>query len=90
MRTFQKAAVVVAMLGSVGFLGAGVSHAGDEPQVELNNKQATTCAQDNSTEGLINIEDVNIGVSILGLTKNEANDTNSVACSTGFSLGGQH
>ncbi|MET4657176.1 hypothetical protein ACFTZ8_00950 [Streptomyces fungicidicus] len=91
MRKYQKAAVVMAMLGSVGFLGAGVSHAGDKPDFELNNKQATTCAQDNSTEGLVNVEDVNVGISaLLGFTKNEANDANSVACATGLSLGGQH
>ncbi|MDT6985973.1 hypothetical protein ACFSUJ_11450 [Streptomyces lusitanus] len=89
MRKYQKAAVVLAMLGSVGFLGAGVSHAGDEPEVELNNKQTTTCAQDNSTEGLINLEDVNIGVSILSLAGQEANDTNSQACSSAFSIGGE-
>ncbi len=89
MRKYQKAAVVMAMLGSVGFLGAGVSHAGDEPEAELTNKQSTTCAQDNSTKGLINIEDLNIGVSILGITNNEANDTNAVECATGFSIGGE-
>ncbi|MFF9215474.1 hypothetical protein [Streptomyces viridosporus] len=89
MRKYQKAAVVMAMLGSVGFLGAGVSHAGDEPEFELNNKQATTCVQDNSTEGLINIEDVNIGIAILGLNKQEANDANTVACGTSFTIGGK-
>ncbi|MFF5155687.1 hypothetical protein ACFY3N_05355 [Streptomyces sp. NPDC000348] len=89
MRKYQKAAVVMAMLGSVGFLGAGVSHAGDKPEVELNNKQSTTCAQDNSTKGLINIEDLNVGVSILGITQNEANDLNSVSCATGFNIGGK-
>ncbi|MGY3201770.1 hypothetical protein [Streptomyces sp. TE5632] len=90
MRKYQKAAVVMAMLGSVGFLGAGVSHAGDGPEFELNNKQATTCAQDNSTKGLVNVEDVNVGVSaLLGLNKQEANDANSVACATSFKLGGK-
>ncbi|MEU0756150.1 MULTISPECIES: hypothetical protein [Streptomyces] len=89
MRKYQKAAVVLAMLGSVGFLGAGVSHAGDEPEVELNNKQTTTCAQDNSTEGLINLEDINIGVSILSLAGQEANDENSQACGSSFAIGGE-
>ncbi|MGX1156898.1 hypothetical protein [Streptomyces albogriseolus] len=89
MRKFQKAAVVLAMLGSAGFLGAGVSHAGDEPEVELNNKQTTTCAQDNSTEGLINLEDINIGVSILSLAGQEANDENSQACGSNFAIGGE-
>ncbi|MFF9215476.1 hypothetical protein [Streptomyces viridosporus] len=91
MRKYQKAAVVMAMLGSVGFLGAGVSHAGDKPEIELNNKQATTCVQDNSTKGLVNVDDVNVGVAaLLGLNKQEANDANTVACATGFSIGGKH
>ncbi|MET9151449.1 hypothetical protein ABZX82_09305 [Streptomyces griseoflavus] len=89
MRKYQKAALVLAMLGSVGFLGAGVSHAGDEPEVELTNKQTTTCAQDNSTTGLINLEDINIGVSILSLAKQEANDANSQACASNFAVGGE-
>ncbi|MFF5155685.1 hypothetical protein ACFY3N_05345 [Streptomyces sp. NPDC000348] len=91
MRKYQKAAVVMAMLGSVGFLGAGVSHAGDKPEFDLNNKQSTVCAQDNSTEGLVNVDDVNVGISaLLGFTKNEANDANTVACATGFNIGGKH
>ncbi|GGQ09627.1 hypothetical protein ABZ767_23175 [Streptomyces pseudogriseolus] len=90
MRKYQKAAVVMAMLGSVGFLGAGVSHAGDEPKFELNNKQATHCAQDNSTTGLINVDDVNVGIALLAVAKQEANDANSQACGNGLSLGGKH
>ncbi|MBL3666383.1 hypothetical protein JL475_10345 [Streptomyces sp. M2CJ-2] len=89
MRKYQKAAVVMAMLGSVGFLGAGVSHAGDEPEVQLNNKQTTTCAQDNSTKGLINIGDVNVSLGILAFHDQEANDTTSQACSTSFAIGGE-
>ncbi|MBL3666385.1 hypothetical protein JL475_10355 [Streptomyces sp. M2CJ-2] len=89
MRKYQKAAVVMAMLGSVGFLGAGVSHAGGEPEFELNNKQATNCVQDNSTKGLVNIDDVNVGLKLLGLGKQEANDTTSQVCITSFELGGK-
>ncbi|MFD5658516.1 hypothetical protein [Streptomyces hirsutus] len=90
MRKYQKAAVVMAMLGSVGFLGAGVSHAGDDPSFELNNKQATTCAQDNSVQGLINIDDVNAGVgALLGLGNAENKETNAVSCASSLALGGK-
>ena len=83
MRKFQKAAVVAAMLGSVGFLGAGVSYAGDNPGFELNSEQTTTCAQDNSVQSLISIDDVNAGVgAILGLGNAENSEVNAVACSS--------
>ncbi|MER6109802.1 hypothetical protein ACWGPD_06725 [Streptomyces hirsutus] len=89
MRKYQKAAVVMAMLGSVGFLGAGVSHAGDNPEVELNNKQNTTCVQDNSKQGLINIDDINLAVGILGIAQAENEETNAVSCASNFVLGGK-
>ncbi|MFI0501546.1 hypothetical protein ACH3WN_01560 [Streptomyces albogriseolus] len=89
MRKFQKAAVVVAMLGSVGFLGAGVSHAGDDPTVELNNKQTTTCAQDNSVQSLIAIDDINLAVGILGLGNAENSESHSVECASSFAVGGE-
>ncbi|GGV12008.1 hypothetical protein [Streptomyces griseoflavus] len=90
MRKYQKAAVVMAMLGSVGFLGAGVSHAGDKPEVEVNNKQATHCSADNSTKGLVNVDDVNVGIALLAIAKQEANDINSQACASNFAIGGKH
>ncbi|MFE9971908.1 hypothetical protein ACFYRD_14480 [Streptomyces hirsutus] len=89
MRKYQKAAVVMAMLGSVGFLGAGVSHAGNGPEVELDNKQTTTCVQDNSKQGLINIDDINLAVGILGLGNAENEETNAVSCASNFVLGGK-
>ncbi|GHB23067.1 hypothetical protein GCM10010377_11210 [Streptomyces viridiviolaceus] len=88
MRKYQKAAVVMAMLGSVGFLGAGVSHAGDGPSAKLNNNQTTNCSQDNSRQGLINIDDVNVAVGLLGLGNIENDDTQAVTCSSNFGLGG--
>ncbi|MEV0694181.1 hypothetical protein [Streptomyces sp. NPDC050388] len=90
MRKYQKAAVVMAMLGSVGFLGAGVSHAGGEPEFKLNNKQSIDCSVDNSTKGLVNVDDVNVSLKLLGINKQEANDVNAPACSTNFKLGGKH
>jgi hypothetical protein len=47
MRKYQKAAVVMAMLGSVSFLGAGVGHA-DGGGDEFNNKQSAYCSADNT------------------------------------------
>ncbi|MHA5048710.1 hypothetical protein [Streptomyces sp. SD15] len=46
MRKYQKAAVVMAMLGSVGFLGAGVGHAGEDGKFSLDNKQNQQCSAD--------------------------------------------
>lgn len=93
MRNIQKAAVVAAMLGSVGFLGAGVSHAGDDPHVKLDNKQNTSCSadEDNSSAGLVNalnnvLNDNAIAVGVLG----QASAVNSTAleCNAVLGLGG--
>ncbi|MBZ9637962.1 hypothetical protein [Streptomyces sp. PSKA30] len=47
MRKYQKAAVVVAMLGSISFLGAGAGHAANgDPKVKLDNKQSQECSAD--------------------------------------------
>ncbi|CAL9546196.1 hypothetical protein [Streptomyces pilosus] len=89
MRTYQKAAVVMAMLGSVSFLGAGVSFAGDEPEVEINSSQTTSCAQDNSVQSLIAIDDINLAVGILGLGNAENKETNAVECASNLGLGGK-
>ncbi|OBQ48284.1 hypothetical protein A4U61_24280 [Streptomyces sp. H-KF8] len=89
MRKYQKTAVVMAMLGSVAFLGAGVSHAGDDVSFKLNNDQTTACVQDNSAQGLVNIDDVNAGVgALLGLGNAENTETNTVACASSFTSGG--
>ncbi|MEU4488189.1 hypothetical protein ACFT4A_06945 [Streptomyces sp. NPDC057099] len=88
MRKYQKAAVVVAMLGSVSFLGAGVGHAADgDEQFKLDNKQAQSCEQNDSREGLINIDDVNVNLAILGLANQDNSERESVTCSQTFSLG---
>ena len=92
MLKFQKAAVVAAMLGSVGFLGAGVSHAGEEPQVKLDNKQSTSCSQDedNSNVGLnvLNnvLNDNAIAVGLIGAAEASADTTQQ--CNATFGLGG--
>ncbi|MFC5956325.1 hypothetical protein ACFP51_18165 [Streptomyces pratens] len=89
MRKYQKTAVVMAMLGSAAFLGAGVSHAGGDSSFELSNEQTTTCVQDNSVQGLVNIDDVNAGVgALLGLGNAENKETNAVSCASSFTFGG--
>src|SRR5919106_6039185 len=63
MRKYQKAAVAVAMLGSVGMLGAGVGHAADgDPKVKLDNKQNQKCSADERNGGLITIGDINLAL----------------------------
>jgi hypothetical protein len=88
MRKYQKAAVVVAMLGSVSFLGAGVGHAGEgDEKFKLENEQAQSCQQNDSREGLINIDDINVNLAILGLANQDNSERESVTCSQTFSLG---
>ncbi|GAA4939079.1 hypothetical protein GCM10023238_00940 [Streptomyces heliomycini] len=89
MRKYQKAAVVMAMLGSVASYGAGVSHAGDKPSFELDNKQTTTCAQ----EQLGPVADRHRRRErrrrrALGLGNAENTEVNSVACASSLGLGG--
>ncbi|MFF4830568.1 hypothetical protein [Streptomyces sp. NPDC001315] len=87
MRKYQKAAVVMAMLGSVGFLGAGVSHAnGDEPTLKLDNHQSNSCGNE-SQSGVLNLSRVN--VQILDILANQPVDQSlSATCTNGFALGG--
>ncbi|OUC95187.1 hypothetical protein [Streptomyces swartbergensis] len=90
MRNYQKAAVVMAMLGSVSFLGAGVGHAADgDEKVKLENKQNQSCEQNDSTKGLINIDDVNISLGILGWSEQDNSERESVTCTQNFILGGK-
>ncbi|PAZ17242.1 hypothetical protein CLM62_03470 [Streptomyces sp. SA15] len=55
MRKYQKAAVVVAMLGSVSFLGAGVGHAGGSQNCQMNDDH----------EGIIYLDDLGVNVNVL-------------------------
>ncbi|GAA1413763.1 hypothetical protein GCM10009601_00220 [Streptomyces thermospinosisporus] len=88
MRKYQKAAVVMAMLGSVSFLGAGVGHAGDDPAFKLDNKQSQNCSQDDNVKGLINIDDVNVSAgALLGWSANHAGEHEATSCVQGFKLG---
>ncbi|MEV8595294.1 hypothetical protein ACIHFC_01605 [Streptomyces sp. NPDC052013] len=88
MRKYQKAAVVMAMLGSVSFLGAGVGHAGDDPAFKLDNKQSQSCSQNDSALGLVNVDDVNVGVgALLGLSSQDNSESEALHCVQGFKLG---
>lgn len=88
MRKYQKAAVVVTMLGSVSLLGAGIGHASDDGgKVKLDNKQNQTCEQNDSTTGLINIDDINVNLAILGLAQQDNSERESLTCAQNFSVG---
>ncbi|MEU5598230.1 hypothetical protein [Streptomyces sp. NPDC020298] len=88
MRKFQKAAVVVAMLGSVSFLGAGVSQAHDDDgKFRLDNKQNQACSQNDTTQGLVNVDDVNVNVAaLLGLGNQDNREVESLTCSQAFGI----
>ncbi|MET8897173.1 hypothetical protein [Streptomyces albogriseolus] len=91
MRKFQKAAVVVAMLGSVGFLGAGVGHAGDQPGVKIDSEQNTSCEANESHTGiggLVNVSDVlnENNINVLGVASQNQGD-HTAECNAAFGLG---
>ncbi|MGP4092669.1 hypothetical protein [Streptomyces sp. KR55] len=74
MRKYQKAAVALAMLGSVSFLGAGVGHADDgHGKFKLNNKQHQSCDQNDSYQGLLHVDDINVDVDVLLAGGNQDN-----------------
>ncbi|MEU9591186.1 hypothetical protein ACGF7W_01555 [Streptomyces sp. NPDC048219] len=82
MRKYQKAAVVLAMLGSAGFLGAGVSHAGEGPSLE--SKQTQNCTGEvNNQQALIGLQDTNVALNLLGVGNPSAGNT-AVTCSQDF------
>jgi hypothetical protein len=82
MRKYQRAAVAVAMLGSVSVLGAGVGHAaGADPKPRVDNSQQNQkCSADETNWGLINIGNVNLAVNVLGLQVNDQSERTSVKC----------
>lgn len=88
MRNFQKAAVVVAMLGSVGMLGAGVGHA--DGKLKIDNKQSTRCSADQTTNqgGLVNIGELAVQVAALnGISEQEAQTGGTANCPATLALG---
>jgi hypothetical protein len=88
MRKYQKAAVAMAMLGSVSVLGAGVGNAADgDEKVKLHNKQNQSCEQNGHHKGLISIDDISLQINILGFAEQDNSERKSVTCSQNFSLG---
>ncbi|EFF88869.1 MULTISPECIES: hypothetical protein [unclassified Streptomyces] len=81
MRKFQKAAVVVAMLGSVGFIGAGAAQAhGGDGGAAFDIKQSQTCTgQVDSQQGLVNVQDLGVAANVLGIG-NPVGKVTSVVC----------
>ncbi|MEU7056137.1 hypothetical protein [Streptomyces sp. NPDC046197] len=87
MRKYHRAAVAVAMLGSVSFLGAGVGHAADgDSQTKADPTQNQTCsANESAWQGLVNIHDVNLVVNLLGLQTSDLSKHKSVQCNQALS-----
>jgi hypothetical protein len=82
MRKYQKAAVAVAMLGSVSFLGAGVGHAadGDSKAKADSPQQNQKCSADEANWGLVNVGDVNVVINLLGVQFVDQSERKSVKC----------
>ncbi|MEZ3178172.1 hypothetical protein KYY02_05440 [Streptomyces pimonensis] len=88
MRKYQKAAVVLAMLGSAGFLGAGVSHAGDKPGVAVATEQSQECTgESNFQQALVGLQDTNVAANLLLAVGNPAAGNTAVTCPSSVSLG---
>ncbi|MER7719024.1 hypothetical protein ABTX99_19075 [Streptomyces flaveolus] len=84
MRKYQKAAVVLAMLGSAGFLGAGVSHAG-EGHPSLDSKQTQNCTGEvNNQQALVGLQDTNVAANLLLAVGNPAAGNTAVTCTQAF------
>ncbi|GAA5059883.1 hypothetical protein [Streptomyces sp. SID10815] len=89
MRKFQKAAVVVAMLGSVGFIGAGAAQAhGGDGGLKVDSKQNQTCTgQVDSQQGLVNVQDLGVGLNAILGVGNPVGKATSVSCASTVSFG---
>ncbi|MGW2635328.1 hypothetical protein [Streptomyces sp. NPDC001348] len=89
MRKFQRVAVVAAMLGSVGFLGAGVSQAGDDDAtIKLNNKQSQECSADGTyVTGSETGSGTFLPANVDGAQKSDASKSRSVTCTQLFTVG---
>ncbi|WP_030236938.1 MULTISPECIES: hypothetical protein [unclassified Streptomyces] len=88
MRKYQKAAVVAAMLGSVSFLGAGVSHAGDDGhKLKLDSDQTQLCSADEVNIVGTEAADTFAPTNAAGNQFLDASDRNTVNCAQIFGLG---
>ncbi|MHA5048709.1 hypothetical protein [Streptomyces sp. SD15] len=87
MRKYQKAAVVVAMLGSVGFLGAGVGHADADPKVKLDNKQSQQCSANGTYFKGTEAVDAFAPINAAGFQVVDQSKRTSVDCAQLFTIG---
>ncbi|MGX4692150.1 hypothetical protein [Streptomyces sp. JNUCC 63] len=83
MRKFQKAAVVVAMLGSVSFLGAGAAQAGEQPSFKLDNDQTNSCPASEHSAGLLNHVLDRVNVQVVA-NESPVNQGNIIHCTNVF------
>ncbi|PAZ17243.1 hypothetical protein CLM62_03475 [Streptomyces sp. SA15] len=92
MRKFQKAAVVVAMLGSVSFLGAGVGNAGDGgDKFKFDNKQNQSCGMNEGYEGLIGLDDLAVNLNLIAAYGDvDQSEKKSQSCGQTFNVGKHH
>ncbi|MER6015779.1 hypothetical protein [Streptomyces bluensis] len=91
MRKYQKAAVAVAMLGSVSLVGAGVGHAaGGDPKPKADTPQQNQkCSADENNWGLINIGDIKMSVNIMGIQVQDQSERKSVKCTQAVAPAGK-
>ncbi|MBZ9637963.1 hypothetical protein [Streptomyces sp. PSKA30] len=87
MRKYQKAAVVVAMLGSVSFLSAGVGHANEDGKVKLDNKQSQKCSADESNFTGVETVDGFAPTNAAGFQLIDQSKRTSVNCAQVFAIG---
>ncbi|MGW2635329.1 hypothetical protein [Streptomyces sp. NPDC001348] len=90
MRKYQRVAVVAAMLGSVGFLGAGISqaHGDDDATVKLDNKQSQKCSADGTyLTGSETASNTFAPINGAGLQYNDKSEHTSVTCTQLFTIG---
>ncbi|MFD7402536.1 hypothetical protein ACFV7R_07645 [Streptomyces sp. NPDC059866] len=87
MRKYQKAAVVVAVLGSVSFLSAGVGHANEDGKVKLDNKQSQGCSADESNFTGVETASGYAPVNGAGFQLVDQSERTSVNCAQIFTIG---
>ncbi|PAZ17244.1 hypothetical protein CLM62_03480 [Streptomyces sp. SA15] len=91
MRKYQRAAVVVAMLGSVSFLGAGIGNAADGGEkYKFDNKQNQSCDMNYSGKTLVGAGDIGVNVgAVLGWGDMDQSEKESQSCGQDFKVGGK-
>ncbi|MFI0943262.1 hypothetical protein [Streptomyces sp. NPDC021020] len=85
MRKIQKAAVVVAMLGTVGLVGSGTAFAGDRGGDAFQVSQSTSCKSHDLNLDVLG--EVGVLNGLLGNALNGEGNPGSQATSLGSSMG---